>query len=371
MPTLELHGFVSPGYIVSFGNDYLAKSEFEPSSGQIGSFEFAEAGLNATTQLTDRLRAGIQFFVRDLGSTGNYNARFDWFYLDYRFADWFGIRAGRTKVPFGLYNEVNDIDAARVPVLLPQSVYPVENRDFILAQTGAEVYGYVSLGGAGALDYRLYGGTIFVPTNDDLARPVRVRRISVPYLFGGRLMYETPVEGLRVGASGQVLRLDFDLVAAASTPGAAPAQGTLEIPAVVWVASIEYAANALSLAAEYSLWHLKARSSDELLYRSVPDWLVSERFYVMGAYRVNEWFQPGAYYSLYIPDWHAISGLEAQQHDWAVTLRFDINEHWLVKLEGHVMYGSAVLGGSFAPARAPNDFAKTWGVVLLKTTAYF
>ena len=29
------------------------------------------------------------------------------------------------------------------------------------------------------------------------------------------------------------------------------------------------------------------------------------------------------------------------QHDVAATLRFDINSHWLVKLEGHYMTGTA------------------------------
>jgi hypothetical protein len=53
----------------------------------------------------------------------------DWFYLDYRFQDWFGLRAGRLKIPYGLHNEVQAIDSARVPVLLPQSVYPLQGRE--------------------------------------------------------------------------------------------------------------------------------------------------------------------------------------------------------------------------------------------------
>src|SRR6187399_37620 len=138
---LEVHGFVSQGFIKTTNNNYLAKSER-------GSFEFVEAGVNFTKPLSDRLRVGLQLFARDLGPTGNYRPQFDWFYFDFRVADWFGIRAGRTKLPFGLYNETSDIDAARVPVLLPQSVYPQANRDFLLAQTGGEIYGYVPLGDA-------------------------------------------------------------------------------------------------------------------------------------------------------------------------------------------------------------------------------
>ena len=64
------------------------------------------------------------------------------------------------KLPYGLFNEVNDIDSARVPVLLPQSVYPQQARSFLFALTGGELYGFARSPEAGALEYRLYGGTV-------------------------------------------------------------------------------------------------------------------------------------------------------------------------------------------------------------------
>ena len=126
----------------------------------------------------------MQLFAQDLGPTGNYNAKMDWFYLDYRWQDWLGFRAGRVKIPFGLYNEINDIDSARVPVLLPQSVYPSENRNYLLAQTGAELYGYLSCASAGALDYRSTAGTIFVDTTHAAGSPYQLQSFNVPYLVG-------------------------------------------------------------------------------------------------------------------------------------------------------------------------------------------
>jgi hypothetical protein len=115
-PLVDVHAFVSQGFIKSTDNEYLAKS-------RRGSFEFSEVGVNLTRALGDKLRVGMQLFTRDVGPIGNYGARFDWFGLDYHFFDWLGVRAGRTKLPYGLYNETSDVDAARVPVLLPQSVY--------------------------------------------------------------------------------------------------------------------------------------------------------------------------------------------------------------------------------------------------------
>src|SRR5690606_26862451 len=150
---------VSQGFLKSSQNNFLAQSER-------GSFEFNEVGLNFTEKITDRFRIGMQLFMRDLGPIGNYKPQFDWFYLDYQFFDWLGLRAGRTKIPFGLYNEINDVDAARVPILLPQSVYPTQNRDYLLAQTGFEIYGRTPYSPLGVLEYRAYGGTIYLDASD-------------------------------------------------------------------------------------------------------------------------------------------------------------------------------------------------------------
>ena len=145
-------------------------------SSKRGSFEFSEVGINFTSQLTDRLRFGVQLFAHDLGPIGNYSAKADWYYLDYRWRDWFGFRAGRLKVPFGLYNETSDIDAARPTILLPTSVYPPTNRDYFLAQTGFEFYGFQPLRRLGAIDYRLYGGTIFIDLPNQRGAPVQIGR---------------------------------------------------------------------------------------------------------------------------------------------------------------------------------------------------
>src|SRR5205823_6943491 len=141
-PTHDVHAFISQCFLFTSTNDYLADSSR-------GSFEFSEVGLNVTLPATDRLTLGLQIFARKLGPLGDYRATLDWYYLDYHWRDWLGVRAGRVKLPFGLYNDSSDIDSARTAVLLPQSIYPAPNRDFLLAQTGAEIYGYAGLGSGG------------------------------------------------------------------------------------------------------------------------------------------------------------------------------------------------------------------------------
>jgi hypothetical protein len=380
---IDVHAFVSQGFIKTTANNYLANSK-------AGSFEFSEVGINFTRDLTDRMRVGIQLFTHDLGPLGNYRTRFDWFYLDYHFFDWFGVRAGRTKLPFGLYNDSSDIDAARVPILLPQSVYPVSNRDYLLAQTGGEVYGNVPIGPAGSLEYRLYGGTVFFDTADVTST---LTNIEVPYIFGGRLMWQTPIEGLQAGGSVQKLRIDADYsVPDAQIPqlqmaGALPPDfvnpASLRIPALLGVASLEYSAHDLLLASEYSRWAIGLKSPVTALNAPTTE---SERFYLMSAYHVTSWFTPGLYYSVLFANAADRSGKQAAygappgsppvgraayQHDVALTLRYDINPYWLLKIEGHYMHGTAGLTTTLNDNQSLSSLTKDWGVLLVKTTAYF
>jgi hypothetical protein len=56
----------------------------------------------------------------------------------------------------------------------------------------------------------------------------------------------------------------------------------------------------------------------------------------------------------------------AYQRDLAATVRLDVNDHWLWKLEGHFIDGTADL----PPAANPSP-ERYWGLFLLKTTVTF
>ena len=60
---VAVHAFVSQGYIKSTGNDYLVASK------GAGSFDFSEAGINFTAQLTEKFRVGIQLLRTSWGSS--------------------------------------------------------------------------------------------------------------------------------------------------------------------------------------------------------------------------------------------------------------------------------------------------------------
>jgi hypothetical protein len=353
---LETHGFVSQGFLLTSANNYLANTSR-------GSFEFSEIGLNFTLPATDKLRLGVQLFSRQLGPIGDYKATLDWYYLDYHWKDWLGLRAGRVKLPFGLYNASSDIDSARTAILLPQSVYPAQNRDFLLAQTGGELYGYAHLGAPGALEYQLYGGTIFIELTPQPGSPITVLDLTVPYVAGGRLLWSPPLDGLRLGASLQFLRLDLNLLT--------PQKNTVsfKVPATLWVASAEYLIRDWQLAAEYSRWLVKGESSDPA---SIPNSsTTSERAYALASYRVNPLLAAGAYYSIYFPNVDRRGARDAFQHDVALTVRFDVNSFWLIKLEGHYLHGTAALSPTLNGNQLLSALQPDWALFAVKTTAYF
>ena len=305
--------------------------------------------------------------MQNLGPNGNYNAQFDWAYLDYHWQDWLGFRAGRLKIPYGLYNEIQDIDAARVPVLLPQSVYPLQTQQFLFAQTGAEVYGFARDRALGAIDYRIFGGTTSIDAST-LTPPGAGAQLAfnVPALFGERLIWETPLDGLRFSASAEAIQLDTT----AYVTGL-PSPIHIDNQSVLWVGSAEYARDDWVFTAEYSRWRSRQgeRQPRPLSPTNVS---LSERGYAMATFRAAPWLQPGVYYALFFPNVYDRSGRANQQHDVAATLRFDINAHWLVKLEAHYMNGTA---GLISPLDIDgpdvSNVAQQWGAFVAKTTGYF
>lgn len=350
---LQVHGFASQGALLTSDNNYLARTKR-------GSLEFTEAGINFTKSFDDRLSAGLQLFARDLGPAGSYAASFDWLYLDYRWQDWLGLRAGRVKLPYGLYNDTSDIDAAQPVILLPQSVYPAVNRNFILAQTGLELYGYRSLGTAGALDYHVYGGTLYLSIPD--GNGLHIESLDVPYIAGARVVWETPVEGLRIGGSALRGEIDAAYTALAMSP---PAVIAIEVKATNWLSSIEYVKDGVLLAAEYG------RAVGQTTMGTTTTHVTAEHGYGLAGYRWRPWLQGTAYFSLLHPDVDQRSGREHHQYDTAGTVRFDLSPHWIIKLEAHFLRGTAALSSQLNDNKPLSDLVNQWWLLAAKTTVYF
>jgi hypothetical protein len=375
-PRVQIHGFASEGAFVSTANDYLGAAAR-------ASLELFEGGVNVSTDVADRLRAGIQLFARDVGALRDEAPRIDWAYLDFRWRPWLGLRAGVIKMPFGLYNEYVDIDAARLPILLPESVYPVRNRDVLLSHTGFSLYGSRVLGGSGELEYQAWLGALTIAREALDLVGATLDGAQARYVAGAQVFWHPPVDGLRAGATLLRASIDFRISLVPETTAAlimaglvAPEfDGKLVIsqrPDTLVVGSAEYARGDWLFAAEYSRWFKRQRSTLPVLLPTFEE--DGERLYAMATTRLRPWLETGGYYSVYHVDAGDRGGRDSRfaerfhafQRDLAATLRFDVNDHWLWKLEGHFMDGTASL-----PALSNPEPERYWGLFLLRTTVTF
>jgi hypothetical protein len=150
---VQVHGFFSQGFVKTDENNWLTMNTRQ------GSGTMTEMGLNISSQLTDRFRVGAQVYDRNLGHLGQWHPSLDWAVADYRFTNWFGVRAGKVKTTLGLYNDSQDLDFLHVFAVLPQSVYSTDLRDTTIAHAGGDIYGTIPLRHRlGDLSYTVYAG---------------------------------------------------------------------------------------------------------------------------------------------------------------------------------------------------------------------
>ena len=102
-------------------------------------------------------------------------------------------------------------------------------------------------------------------------------------------------------------------------------------------------------------------------------------YYGSIGYRFTDWFEAGSYYTEYYPslDDKDGKGLESSGYpaangffkDLALSLRFDINPYWIVKVEGHKQKGTAV---TYRQDQVdPNNVKEDWYLFAGKVTFNF
>lgn len=386
---VDIHGFVSQGYMHSEDNNFLANDSAS------GTFQYNEIGINFSKQITNKLRIGLQLFSHDLGDISNNEILLDWAFADYRWKDWLGLRVGRIKAPHGLYNEGRDIDMLRTSIFLPQSVYAELNRDTMVAVNGFGFYGDIPLDTLGTLSYNVLAGTSDVDADSGAAKQFNSARVMGMELweaddfdmgetYVGSLQWQTPLDGLRL--KGTIRRSDLGIPAetgafffgVAGIPVGTEFTYEMERTRTI-VGSIEYTWNDLIVAAEY-------QDTKADIYIEVPGWFANpyadtttnnDGYYVSATYRVNNWLEVGSYYSKYYADSDDRDGKDSvgtsltyDYQNWlediALSCRFDINQYWLFKLEGHIMDGAA-----YCLTEDNDDFEEDWWMVTAKMTFSF
>jgi hypothetical protein len=197
---VALHGFGSWAYGRTNDNVYL-------SGAPEGDFRRVSMSFNLAARVSDRLtiHAQTELFEDEDGT----HASLSYAFADYRLSDSFSFRVGQVKHPFGIYTEILAVGTLRPFLDLPQGFY---------GSVGFAGESYKGIGISGTRDagswtlaYDLYaGGTDLrknaVPeefyngsTLQNVSRETELQ--STRNVVGGRLVLQTPLEGLSFGGS--------------------------------------------------------------------------------------------------------------------------------------------------------------------------
>jgi hypothetical protein len=382
---VRVNGFASQTYIQSDGNNFLVEGSEE------GSLQLNEVGITFNAPVSENLRIGAQILSRDFGSEGNNEVDLDWGFGDYRHRDWLGIRIGKVKVPNGLYNEGRDSDFLRETALLPQSIYPEERRAFGVAVNGVGLYGNVSMGTAGDLDYDVVVGEVNVKDDAKMIRdqvplmnqvfyaysftptfvPAERLEVDSDGVVTARVVYNTPISGLRAGFSYQESKATLLAIASGSEIGKIEFEqkdtNTL---------SLEYSTSAFSLQTEYRTYNQISKIYGQF-GTNIND-TNPEGGYFTGTYHI-----PGparlsvsATYDFGYADKDDHKGLNASpgmpdfstwRKDTGIALRYDVTDNFILKAEYHDV------NGVYGLSRADNatGFEEDWNYSMLKASFVF
>jgi hypothetical protein len=398
---IHIHGFVSQGWLMSDDNNYLAET-------RDGTFEFNEIGINFSSVLSEQLRVGFQLLSRDIGNYYNNDIVIDWAMADYRFSNTWGIKAGRVKMPFGLYNQIRDTDMLRTPILMPAGIYSEARRDRNNAYNGLGVYGSLDVFGAADLNTELFFGTSEIPSDGMLfisdfekiaknssrimgqALSYGNPNMDTKYVGGGSVSWNTPTDGLKIAFSVMTSGTDisFDLKNSTGMTAAKFEADTGIGNIQVW--SMEYSLKRLTVATEWMMMRIRndvrIHPSQEVTPSSpyqerniitFSDVQRSQSWYIQANYQVNDWLTYGLYYSEYYPNREDKLGKNlvlkgepdyfAWQKELVPTIRIDIGKNWLIKLEAHFTDGAALVN----EFENPEGTERHWTLWAIKTSFNF
>ncbi len=369
---VQIHGTASQGYLHSDSGHLMVRNPGMPYDSS--TFNYNEFAFNISADVTDKLRVGFQLMSRDFGPLMNNKVYLDWAIIDYAWKDELGLRAGRLKVPYGLYNESRDIDVARNSIFLPAGVYSELDRNNYNFIDGFGLYGNIDMSVAGVLNYQTVLGDANLDAEGYGASPgLSYFEVETENLFTLQLFWETPLEGLKLG--GTYLQSDAHLdgnqdMSAFGLSASNPWYREYDYYHV-YLASLEYTWQDLIVAAEYQ--ETRSDIHDNLLGEQK---LYSGGWYISGGYRFADWFAAELYYTAYYGDMDNKKGTgyavdyTAWQKDWSLNTRFDINDYWIVKAGMTLKNGLADTDG-INPLDPAADASQHWVLYQLKTTVFF
>ncbi|MDQ3186583.1 MAG: OprO/OprP family phosphate-selective porin [Pseudomonadota bacterium] len=359
---LQIHGFVSQGWLKSSDNNVFGKS-----SSDSGSFDFRELGLNASMRPLPRLQFSAQMLSRTAGEGSPGNVRLDFGFIDYKYfsgeTSQLGIRLGRMKNPLGFYNDTRDVPFTRPSILLPQSIYFDRTRKLAIAADGVHLYGE-RRSDMGNISFQLGVVRPLVrgaETEVALLGGERRGHLTPDISYVSRVMYELDEGRLRFAVSATQLNTGYDPAGDFLQPGS--------IRFTPLIFSAQYNAERWSITSEYALRRLEFKD-----FGVAPLTLdfYGESYYFQGVYRFTPAWEGFVRYDVLYTDrtdrdgskWAASpasGGRPAHTRfakDIAVGLRWNITPEFMLRAEYHNVNGTGWL--STLDNTVPGDMAQHW-----------
>lgn len=357
--SIQVHGFASQGFLSSTQNNFMGNDT------KSGSTEFRDIGLNLNWAASDHLRLGGQLYMREFGDYSEDDVQIDWALIDFRPIDQLGVKIGKIKLPFGLYNEQRDTDFLRSMIFLPQSIYDETRRDIYLAYVGMGLYGNAPIKDWGDLDYHLfYGKTDFpdesiqmhktdlgmisaINRNNNL--PPQKQNNSIPSTFESTERKTDKLYGLALTFNFSEIDLKIGASWMSSATGIYlndnPEPSGSNVVNSHFVFSAEYILQDWMLTAEYAE---KDRTTHMFGKKSLDG--PTQSWYLMLSYSPFEkWTFTGLYDEFYQlkHDKNGSTRPQSPDHsawrkDAVFSIRYDINTYFTIKAEYHWINGTAM-----------------------------
>ncbi len=370
----QMHGFLSQGYLVSTGNNLFGNSRHN------GSLDFTEVGANLSLRPWNKLLVSAQGLFRQAGASDQEGVRLDYALLDYYFplgeTATLGVRLGRVKNPFGLYNETRDVVWTRPGVLLPQSVYfdALALRQPMLSSDGGLLYGRYVFG-----DHSLSAEFLVAEPRDDTGGaaefltgiPGVKGELSGRPMWIGRAAYEWQ-EG-RVRLMFSIVDLDRDF--RSLTQGVRSGSFKTLYP----LASLQYNAERWTLTAEYGR---VLTEREGFTPGGITMTNTTESFYLQGQYRLNPKLSLLARYDVFFANLGdrdgektaKLTGLPRHRffaRDLTLGARWEVASNLLLVGEYHFVDGTAWLAEKDNPRLKAGGGDRFWHVFTLMVSLRF
>lgn len=366
----QVHGFASLTLVNTSDNNFFGQSDDQISN------NFSEVGLNASWRLTPGLQLSAEVLSHRAGGTDDGGVR-----LDYGLVDWTalsseegrgGIRVGRIKTAYGLYNTTRDVPFTRPSIILPQSIYFERTRNLTVSADGADIY-VERYGEAGTLSASFAYGQ---PQTDTDAALVALVGLNRPGHLDSRLapdlqvMYEGSGGMYRLAVTATRLDLRYK-------PGLGDRLQAGRFKLTPLILSAQYNAETWSLTSEYAFRRTSVTDFGPFFYNGTAD---GRSYYLQGTYRLAPQWEALIRYDAYYADnddrnGKAFAAATRQPgftrfaKDWSVGLRFDVTPQFMLRVEAHRVDGTGFLAVQDNPdAQALRRY---WDNVMLQASFRF